>query len=129
MARPPPTPCRVCSRLCVSNKFSHFRQKPSNKAKFNQKRLANLIWCLAKHHPRRGDYARAARWALGVRVVLMLVETFGGLAWARAGVEELAAQGGGVARQQADRVGDEYDETTWSARTWMAFTTQRLSSR
>ena len=23
----------------------------------------------------------------------------------------------------------EYDETTWSARTWMAFTTQRLSSR
>ena len=27
MARPPPTPCRVCSRLCVSNKFSHFRQK------------------------------------------------------------------------------------------------------
>ena len=27
MARPSPTPCRVCSRLCVSNKFSHFRQK------------------------------------------------------------------------------------------------------
>eukprot|EP00964_Phaeocystis_antarctica_P103848 scaffold69088_cov60-Phaeocystis_antarctica.AAC.4 len=26
MARPSPTPCRVCSRLCVSNKFSHFRQ-------------------------------------------------------------------------------------------------------
>ena len=28
MARPSPTPCRVCSRLCVSNKFSHFRQNP-----------------------------------------------------------------------------------------------------
>ena len=23
---PSPIPCRVCSRLCVSNKFSHFRQ-------------------------------------------------------------------------------------------------------
>ena len=27
MARPLPTPCRVCSGFCVSNKFSHFRQK------------------------------------------------------------------------------------------------------
>jgi hypothetical protein len=46
-----------------------------------------------------------ARRGAGVRVVLMLVETFGGIG-------------------PAGRVGV-YDET--SARTWMAFTTQRLS--
>ena len=62
--------------------------------------------------------------ALGLRVVLMLVDRDVRRAWARAGGG--AAQGGGVARQQADRVA-EYDETTWSARTFMAFTTQRLS--
>eukprot|EP00964_Phaeocystis_antarctica_P053102 scaffold31129_cov59-Phaeocystis_antarctica.AAC.2 len=47
----------------------------------------------------------------------MFVETYGGhgesLEWR--------------AKLEADRVGVEYDETTWSARTWMAFTTQRLS--
>ena len=39
--------------------------------------------------PKEGDYARAE--ALGVRVVLMLVETFGGLGFAP--VEELVLKG------------------------------------
>ena len=70
--------------------------------------------------PKEGDYARAE--ALGVRVVLMLVETFGGLGPAL--VEELRK---GAEWRANKLTASEYDETTWSARTWMAFTTQRLS--
>ena len=70
--------------------------------------------------PKDGDYARAE--ALGLRVVLMLVETFGGLGPAL--VEELRKG----AEWRANKLSaSEYDETTWSARTFMAFTTQRLS--
>eukprot|EP00964_Phaeocystis_antarctica_P006039 scaffold3304_cov72-Phaeocystis_antarctica.AAC.3 len=59
---------------------------------------------------------------MGLRVVLMLVETFGGLGPAL--VEELRKG----AEWRANKVtASEYDETTWSARTFMAFTTQRLS--
>ena len=60
-----------------------------------------------------------------MRVVLMLVETFGGLGPAlRALVEELRK---GAEWRANKLTASEYDETTWSARTWMAFTTQRLS--
>eukprot|EP00964_Phaeocystis_antarctica_P053431 scaffold31355_cov68-Phaeocystis_antarctica.AAC.2 len=57
--------------------------------------------------PKDGDYARAE--ALGLRVVLMLVETFGGLGPAL--VEELRKG----AEWRANKLSaSEYDETTWS---------------
>ena len=55
-------------------------------------------------------------------MVLMLVETFDGLGPAL--VEELRK---GAEWRANKLTASEYDETTWSARTWMAFTTQRLS--
>eukprot|EP00964_Phaeocystis_antarctica_P005163 scaffold2815_cov72-Phaeocystis_antarctica.AAC.2 len=70
--------------------------------------------------PKEGDYARAE--ALGVRVVLMLVETFGGLGPAL--VEELRK---GPEWRANKLTASEYDETTWSARTWMAL--RRSASR
>ena len=51
----------------------------------------------------------------------MLVETFGGLEPAL--VEELRK---GAEWRANKLTASEYDETTWSARTFMAFTTQRL---
>ena len=59
---------------------------------------------------------------MGLRVVLMLVETFGGLGPAL--VEELRK---GAEWRANKLTASEYDETTWSARTFMAFTTQGLS--
>eukprot|EP00964_Phaeocystis_antarctica_P025719 scaffold14479_cov68-Phaeocystis_antarctica.AAC.3 len=53
---------------------------------------------------------------------LMLVETFGGLGPAL--VEELRK---GAEWRANKLTASEYDETTWSARTFVAFTTQRLS--
>ena len=53
----------------------------------------------------------------------MLVETFG---LGPALVEELRK---GAEWRANKLTASEYDETTWSARTWMAFTTQPSASR
>ena len=90
------------------------RERLGPPANFNARTGAGYV------SPKDGDYARAE--ALGLRVVLMLVETFGGLGPAL--VEELRKGAEWCANKLT---ASEYDETTWSARTWMAFTTQRLS--
>ena len=67
-----------------------------------------------------GDYARAQ--AAGVTCVPLLVETFGGLSPAL--MHELRA----AAEWRSNKLtSSEYDETTWSARTWLTFVAQRLS--
>ena len=69
---------------------------------------------------REGDYARAR--AAGVAVEVLLVETFGGLGDGLMNVLEEAQ------RVREDMLSaSEYDETTWSARTWMVFVQQRIS--
>ena len=70
--------------------------------------------------PKAGDYARAQ--ASGVRCVPLLVETFGGLSPPLVDALRAAAEW-----RKNKLTASEYDETTWSARTWMAFVTQRLS--
>ena len=70
--------------------------------------------------PKAGDYARAQ--ASGVRCVPLLVETFGGLSPPLVDALRAAAEW-----RKNKLTASEYDETTWSARTWMAFATQRLS--
>ena len=72
--------------------------------------------------PKEGDYARAE--ALGVRVVLMLVETFGGLGPAL--VEELRK---GAEWRANKLTASKYDETTWSAHIHMAFMIGGRSTR
>ena len=67
-----------------------------------------------------GDYARAQE--VGVRCVPLLIETFGG--WAPELVEVLQV----AATWRSNKLaGSEYDETTWSARTWLTFAAQRIS--
>ena len=70
--------------------------------------------------PAAGDYARALD--CGVTVVPLLVETFGGL-----GVELVKALRSAAEWRRNKLVSSEYDETTWSARTFTAFVMQRLS--
>ena len=68
--------------------------------------------------PRRG--ARALR--AGCRVVPLLVETLGGMG------PELTALLRELADERQNRLtAGEHDDTTWSARTWLSFSTQRLS--
>ena len=70
--------------------------------------------------PVDGDYARAQ--GLGMQVAPLLVETFGGLGADLVGVLRAAAQ------WRADKLeSSEYDETTWAARSWTTFATQRIS--
>ena len=60
--------------------------------------------------------------AAGVTCVPLLVETFGGLSPAL--MHELRA----AAEWRSNKLtSSEYDETTWSARTWLTFVAQRLS--
>ena len=67
-----------------------------------------------------GDYARAER--LGVDVRCLLIETFGGLSPAMC---ELLQQ---IVDEKQNRLRhDEYEQTTWSARTWRAFAVQRIA--
>ena len=71
-------------------------------------------------HDTAGDYARAQ--AAGVTCVPLLVETFGGLSPTL--MRELRA----AAEWRSNKLtSSEYDETTWSARTWLTFVAQRLS--
>ena len=70
--------------------------------------------------PKAGDYARAQ--SSGVRCVPLLVETFGGLSPPLVDALRTAAEW-----RKNKLTASEYGETTWSARTWMAFVTQRLS--
>ena len=67
-----------------------------------------------------GDYPRAA--ARGVEVKALLVETYGGLEGDLVELFQAAA----AARGDTLSAG-EYDETTWSARTWLVFVEQRIS--
>ena len=59
---------------------------------------------------------------LGVDVRCLLIETFGGLSPA---VRELLHDV--VVERQNRLLSNEYDQTTWSARTWTSFTVQKLS--
>ena len=68
----------------------------------------------------KGDYDRAA--AKGVLLVPALVETFGGVG------PELQAYLVAAAEARQNRLTrGEYDETTWAARTWTSFVSQRIS--
>jgi hypothetical protein len=68
-----------------------------------------------------GDYARAID-VHGVDVRPLLFETLGGFS---PEVVELFKQ---LAEERQNRLSTgEYDQTTWSARTWMSFTVQKLS--
>ena len=70
---------------------------------------------------RRKKTARAKSSGPGAQCVL-LVETFGGLSPAL--MHELRA----AAEWRSNKLtSSEYDETTWSARTWLTFVAQRLS--
>jgi len=67
-----------------------------------------------------GAYARAR--ASGIEVEPLLFETFGGFG---PGVVELLRR---AAEARGNKLrGSEYDATTWSARTWLGFTAQRIS--
>ena len=71
--------------------------------------------------PKDGQYARALN-VHGVDVRPLLFETFGGFSPA---VGELLAA---LAEERQNRLSTaEYDQTTWSARTWTSFTVQKLS--
>ena len=72
------------------------------------------------HSGEDGDYARAQ--AEGVECVPLLVETFGGLSPALTSVLREAADW-----RSNKLTSSEYDETTWSARTWLTFVAQRIS--
>jgi hypothetical protein len=70
--------------------------------------------------PHQGAYDRAQR--NGVEVLVLLFETFGGFSPAVLKLLQRAADSRG------DKLrGSEYDETTWSARSWTVYTVQRLS--
>ena len=70
--------------------------------------------------PHQGAYDRAQR--NGVEVLVLLFETFGGFSPAVLKLLQRAADARG------DKLrGSEYDETTWSARSWTVYTVQRLS--
>ena len=71
--------------------------------------------------PREADYHRAAV-VHGVDVRCLLAEVFGGFG---PELEQLIDE---LARERQDKLNrNEYDETTWSARTWKTFTRQKLS--
>ena len=71
--------------------------------------------------PKDGAYKKAQE--LGVEVVELLVETFGGI-----GDGLLALLREAAAFKNNKLSAAEYDgETTWSARTWMTFAMQRIS--
>ena len=70
--------------------------------------------------PIAGDYAKAV--LKGVDVRCMLVETFGALS---PEFVDLLRECG---EMRANRLNhSEYDQTTWAARTWSAFSAQKLS--
>ena len=67
-----------------------------------------------------GDYARAL--ASGVTVVPLLLETFGGFS------PEVVSTLREAAEWRKNKLASsEYDETTWAARTWTSFVSQRIS--
>jgi hypothetical protein len=70
--------------------------------------------------PKDGDYARALR--DGLEVVPMLFETLGGFSSDFFGLLKRAA-----ADVNNMLTSTQYEETTWSARSWMAFASQQIS--
>ena len=69
---------------------------------------------------RDGDYAQAR--GLGHDVLAIIFESFGGFATDTVRLLKLLA--GNVKNKLSSR---QYDETTWSARSWLSFQTQQLS--
>ena len=67
-----------------------------------------------------GQYAKTV--GLGVEVLVLAFSTFGGMS---PDVVELLWA---AAEERGNKLrGGEYDSTTWAARTWLAYTTQRLA--
>ena len=79
-------------------------------------------WATGKGYvkPIKGDYARAGD--LGVTVLLLLVESFGGF-----GPELDQMLSDLAAARQNKLTKSEYDDTTRAARTWKSFSAQKLS--
>ena len=67
-----------------------------------------------------GEYAPALQG--GAEVAVLLFETFGGFS---APVVELLQKAGAEVENRLSHA--QYDATTWSARTWMSYSTQQLS--
>ena len=70
--------------------------------------------------PRPGHYAHAL--SKGVEVVPMLFETFGG--FSPDFMDLLHSAGAAVENRLSS---SQYEQTTWSARSWMSFSAQRIS--
>ena len=70
--------------------------------------------------PRKADYAHAL--SLDVEVMLLAFETFGGFS---PGVERFLKKLAFEVRNKLNH--QQYDLTTWSARSWLSFQTQQLS--
>ena len=70
--------------------------------------------------PKSGDYTAAL--ANGCEVETLLFETFGGFS---SGVVALLKRA--AAEVENKLTSSQYDETSWSARTWLSFSTQQLS--
>ena len=67
-----------------------------------------------------GQYAKTV--GLGIEVLVLAFSTFGGMS---PDVVELLWA---AAEERGNKLrGAEYEDTTWAARSWMAYTTQRLS--
>ena len=70
--------------------------------------------------PVKGAYERPI--AGGMEVLVLLFSTFGGMS---PGVVELVWR---AAEERGNKLkGSEYDDTTWSARSWTSYTMQRIS--
>ena len=70
--------------------------------------------------PTKGQYDRALR--MGVDVRALLFSTFGGFS---PEVTEFLKE---LTQERANKLNtSEYDSATWSARTWMTFSAQKLS--
>ena len=69
---------------------------------------------------KKGQYTKALEYKMDVRTLLF--STFGGFS---PEVIELLKQ---AAEERGERLrGDEYDDTTWSARSWTVYASQRIS--
>ena len=67
-----------------------------------------------------GQYRRPI--GLGIEVLVLLFSTFGGMS---PDVLEIVRR---AAEERGNKLrGDEYDETSWSARSWTSYTMQRVS--
>ena len=81
----------------------------------------NKILSAAQKHIQKGNYDRAIR-VHGVDVRVLLFESFGGFS---PDVVHLMRD---LAEERQNRLNKaEYELTTWAARTWLSFSTQKIS--